>query len=209
MRARSPEAKDERRQRFINAALDEFFERGYSAARMDDIARRAGFAKGTLYLYFEHKEALFNALIETIALPNIQHIEAILQTTPNATTALQSLVEHAPLLLEQTPIPRIAKILIADGRNFPAIAQQYRQQVIDRLLAAICQLLIRADESGELRVEKPMLTARLVIAPIILSAIWQVVFASDPEAEVDVHELLALHAQLLLQAMKNPPELSV
>ena len=67
-RARSEAAKDTRRQALLTAALDEFFERGFAAARMDDIARRAGFSKGTLYLYFDSKEALFASLIETFAL---------------------------------------------------------------------------------------------------------------------------------------------
>ncbi|MDA0338601.1 MAG: helix-turn-helix domain containing protein, partial [Proteobacteria bacterium] len=52
-RARTQDAKDERRLAFLDAALDEFFNRGFSAARMDDIAARAGVSKGTLYLYFD------------------------------------------------------------------------------------------------------------------------------------------------------------
>ena len=60
-RARSDEAKDERRAQLLDAALDEFFEKGFSAARMDDIARRAKLSKGTLYLYFDSKKAMFQA----------------------------------------------------------------------------------------------------------------------------------------------------
>ncbi|MFT5084421.1 MAG: AcrR family transcriptional regulator [Lentisphaeria bacterium] len=51
-RARSEHAKNERKSHLLVAALDEFFERGFSAARMEDIARRAKISKGTLYLYF-------------------------------------------------------------------------------------------------------------------------------------------------------------
>ena len=73
-RARSEDAKDERRQLLLSAALDEFFERGFSAARIEDIAQRASLSKGTVYLYFDSKEALFLALIEDLATPNIEQI---------------------------------------------------------------------------------------------------------------------------------------
>jgi AcrR family transcriptional regulator len=46
--------------RCLAAALDEFFEKGFAATRMDDIARRANLSKGALYLYFDSKEAMFH-----------------------------------------------------------------------------------------------------------------------------------------------------
>ena len=51
-RARSPVAKEQRQESLLAAALKEFYERGFTATRMEDVARSAGVSKGTLYLYF-------------------------------------------------------------------------------------------------------------------------------------------------------------
>lgn len=200
-RARTNEAKNECRKAFMNAALDEFFERGFAAARMDDIARRVGLSKGTLYLYFDSKEALFNALVETIAVPNVELIEKFTAAAPSATEGIRSLMAFVPHVIRETPMPRVVKVLIADSGAFPDVVRRYRRQVVDRVLAAIAGLLERGHAAGELIVEDPHLTARLVVAPIILSAIWRVVFETDPKARVDLNALFALHERMLLRAL--------
>src|SRR4030081_3975568 len=61
----------ERRQAIIEAALDEFISRGFTATRLDDVAKRAGVAKGTIYLHFKDKESMFEELIRTAIVPLI------------------------------------------------------------------------------------------------------------------------------------------
>src|SRR6185295_14297830 len=61
----------ERRAAIIEAALDEFVARGFTATRLDDIAKRAGVAKGTIYLHFKDKESMFEELIRTALVPLI------------------------------------------------------------------------------------------------------------------------------------------
>jgi AcrR family transcriptional regulator len=200
-RARTDEAKDERRQALLNAALDEFFERGFSRARMDDIARRAGLSKGTLYLYFDSKEGLFTALVETVAVPNVQRLEALAAAPLSTTDALRALMNFAGHIIQETPLPRIIKVLIADSGAFPGVVRRYRCQVIDRVLAAITQILERGGQRGDLKVNDPQLAARLVAAPIIFSAIWRVVFERDDDDRLDLDALFALHERMLLDAL--------
>jgi len=202
-RARTSEAKDERREAFLMAALNEFFERGFASARMDDIARRVGLSKGTLYLYFDSKEALFIALIEKITLPNVDLIEKFTAAAPSATEGIHSLMAFVPHVIRETPMPRVAKVLIADSGAFPDVVQSYRRQVVDRVLAAIADLLERGHAAGELAVDDPQLTARLVVAPIIFSAIWRVVFETDAESRIDLDALFALHERMLLRALST------
>ncbi|NIA68267.1 TetR/AcrR family transcriptional regulator [Pelagibius litoralis] len=206
LRARTPAAKDERRQALLKAALDEFFDRGFTAARMDDIARRAGLSKGALYLYFDSKDALFIALIETVAAPNVEKVEHLAAAAPSATAALHALTGFMPHLIRETPLPRVVKVLLADAGAFPDVVRRYRSQVIDRVLAAIAAVLERGKRSGELAVDDPKLTARLVVAPVLLSAIWSVVFEIDPEARVDLDALFALHKKMLLHALAANPD---
>ena len=69
MQVRTPEQprwerrKQERPAELLAAALELFTERGYAATRLDDVARRAGVSKGTVYLYYSSKEELFKAVI--------------------------------------------------------------------------------------------------------------------------------------------------
>ena len=98
-------------------------------------------------------------------------------------------------------MPRVAKVLIADSGAFPDVVQRYRRQVVDRVLAAVAGLLERGHAAGEMVIDEPPLTARLVVAPIIMSAIWRVVFETETEAGIDLNALFALHERLLLRAL--------
>lgn len=202
-RARTDEAKDERRRVILTAALNEFYERGFAAARMDDIAARANLSKGTLYLYFESKEALFQALVETVAVPNVERVEMLVASAPSARAAITGLFAFAPIVIRETPLPRFMKILISDAPAFPDILTRYRREVIERALGAIAGLLARADEVGEFRIDNPKLTARLVVAPIIMSALWHILFEHEGDARVDLPSLLALHERMLLTSLET------
>src|SRR3977135_1592391 len=61
--------KDARPEEIINAALEVFADSGYAATKLEDVAGRAGVTKGTIYLYFENKDALFKALIRETIVP--------------------------------------------------------------------------------------------------------------------------------------------
>ena len=205
MRAISEEAKDERRQVLLQAALDTFYENGFTAARMDDIAARAGLSKGAIYLYFDSKDALFEGLVETIALPRVEQIEALLGSAPSATAAIHHMMLFARALVEHSPMPRIMKVLVADSGRFPDAAQAYRKRVVERILGVIASVLERGREAGEFKIDDPALTARLVIAPIVLSAMWRVTFGHDPDAAIDLEALFVLHEKMILRALTPQP----
>lgn len=201
-RARTAEAKQERRGKILKAALDEFYENGFSAAGTDDIARRAGISKGTLYLYFSSKNELFTALIEDLAKPTLANIEMISKNAPSIDMALRGLAKFAPIMIGQSDLPRLMKVLVGESQTFPEIISDYKKDIVDRVLMIIAQLLRAAEARGEISIGDPVLTARLVIAPIVLSAVWQAVFAAHDETPVDLETLFETHAQFLLRAMK-------
>ncbi|WP_416307591.1 TetR/AcrR family transcriptional regulator [Neptunicella sp. SCSIO 80796] len=205
-RARTAIAKDKRREVLLESALDEFFDKGFKAARMDDIAARADLTKGTLYLYFASKEALFNALVDNIAIPNVEVIEKITAVQQTSCQAIEQFCHMAPSLLTHSKLPKMMKILISDAGVFPELVERYRQQVIDRVLDAMTKVLEKGAKSGELRVDNPSLTARLVVAPVVLSAIWQVVFARTTDNQVDLCELFLTHQDILFRALRTCQE---
>lgn len=200
-RARSVEDKGGRRAELLTVALDEFFKRGFSASRMDDIAANARLSKGTLYLYFASKEALFKALIDSLAMPNLTEIEAIAERASSVFDALQGLAAYAPTMIRHSNLPKLMKVLIGDSHNFPDIVSEYRTLVLDRILAALTQLLSKAEARGEIETDDPGMLARLLIAPIAFSGIWQAVFGSDPHAEVDLEALFQMHIKMMIKAL--------
>lgn len=200
-RARSESAKDARRLVLLDAALDAFYERGYSAARMEDIAGRARLSKGTLYLYFESKEDLFRALIDTFAVPNLETIETMMATASSFAAAIDGIAAFAPRLVRESHMPKLMKVLAGESHNFPQLIQGYRTDVLDRVLAAIAGLLERAHDAGEIRVDEPRLTARLVVAPLAMSMLWQAVFGRTEGESVDLESLFRTHALNLRRAL--------
>ncbi len=200
-RARTREAKDERRQAVLAAALDEFFEWGFSAARMDDIARRAGVSKGALYLYFDSKKALFTALIDEFAAPNVERLGAAAREAGGGVAAIRALMRLAPILLRETPVPKIVKVLISDAFAFPDVVAAYRRDVVERGLNLIAGVLEKARAQGELEIDDPHLTARLIVAPVVMSAIWRVIFERGSATRLDIDALFALHEKNLLRAL--------
>lgn len=199
-RARTQEAKHDRRTAFAAAALDEFYEKGFAAARMEDIARRAGLSKGALYLYFDSKEALFEAVVENFAMPNVALLESVARAAAGAGAVIDAITTIAPGVVREGRLPKIAKVLIGDAPAFPAVATAYRKNVIERVLAAITGVLRKAKAAGEIEIDDPAITARLIAAPIIFSAIWRVVFEHDAQAHVDLDALFSQHAVILKRA---------
>ncbi len=200
-RARTEKAKDDRRIALATAALDEFYEKGFAAARMEDIARRAGLSKGAVYLYFDSKEALFEAVVETFAAPNVERLEGVAAMATNVGALIDAVAALAPAIIREGRIPKIAKILIGDAPAFPSLTTMYRKKVVERGLGALTGVLARAKERGEIMIGEPALTARLVAAPMIFSAVWRIVFEHDDDARVDLDALFAEHAALLKRAL--------
>ena len=201
LRARSIEAKVDRHQALMAAALDTFFEHGFAASRMEEIASRAGVSKGALYLYFDSKEALFKALIEHLAIPNLERIEAIAAAAPSVADALRGLAAYAPTMIRHSNVPRLMKVMIGDSHLFPGIIADYRLRVLDRVLRALTLILDRANSRGEIATQNPALTARLVIAPMLFAGIWQAVFGGAPDAEVDLEAMFAMHVDFIIKAL--------
>src|SRR5215475_14591753 len=83
----------ERRAAIVQAAMDEFIARGFAATRLDDIAKRAGVAKGTIYLHFKDKESMFEELIRTAIVPLVGRMTG----PPPASGSIRDMIESLAL----------------------------------------------------------------------------------------------------------------
>jgi AcrR family transcriptional regulator len=202
-RARTDKAKEERRGIILSAALDEFYEKGFSAALTDSIADRAGLSKGTVYLYFSSKEDLFKTLIESMTKPNIAALEMIASNAPTLEMALGGLAKFAPTFIRGSNMPKLLKVLVGESQSYPEILKDYKENIINRVLGLITRMLEDANHRGEISIRSPEMTAKLVVAPITFAGLWQAVFAQHDEQPMDLVALFETHVSYLLKALKT------
>ena len=196
--------KAARPQEILEAALGVFAEKGFARTRMEDIARQAGVTKGTIYLYFENKEAVFRSLIrESIgdALGQIVGQVAAFQG-PSADLLRMALtaIGHFVLTSDRVVLP---KIVIAESGAFPEMVRFYRSEIIDKGLGVLTQVIQRGIDRGEFRNVPAEHVARLCIAPLLLSAFWRTTFAQFDAKPYDYDALIRTHADILLHGLSD------
>jgi len=190
----------ERRAAILAAALDEFSARGFEAARLDDVAKRAGVAKGTIYLYFRDKESLFQELIRDMLAPLV----AIIEGMGAADVPVASLSEHIVDLfvreVYETRRKDVIRLILSEGRRFPQIAEFYYREVLSRIIAAVRALLRRAAARGDVPaglVDFP----QLIAAPGLIAVIWGGLF--DRFEPLDVRAMMKTHVELLFGSRRG------
>src|SRR6476646_8681048 len=143
----------ERRGAILAAALDEFAARGFAAARLDDVARRAGVAKGTIYLHFADKEALFEELIRIELGPVVGALEQASHADIPFRQVTDQLIEVFVRGIFETRRKDVIRLVITEGPRFPKLAEFYYREVISRVLAIIRAMLRRAYQRGEIKTD--------------------------------------------------------
>ncbi len=189
--------QDERRAAILAAALDVFSEKGFAAARLDDVAQKAGVAKGTIYLYFPDKEALFEALLLGLASPVLQRIAA-LSTDPAlpASAILGGILAVFQTEIIGTNRERLMRLIIAEGPRFPKIAEFYHREIISKGREIIRAIVTRGYERGELPSDAMAKFPQLFFAPLLTAVLWRSLFSQfDP---LDVNAMIECHRKLML-----------
>src|SRR6201986_4279596 len=143
----------ERRDAILAAALDEFSNEGFAAARLDAVAKRAGVAKGTIYLYFADKESLFQELIRAKMVPVVGSIELALATGLPLRAIIEQAIEIFVREVYGTRRREVIRLLISEGPRFPAVAEFYYREVLSRLLKAMRAMMQQAHARGELKTD--------------------------------------------------------
>lgn len=185
------------------AALELFVEKGFAATRLEDVAARAGVSKGTLYLYFDSKEALFKAVIQEGIVPALAEGEAIAaRHAGSAFDLLCQILDNWWVMVGETRLSGISKLMIAEARNFPEVAQFYYDQVMQRGRALIGTALERGMASGEFRRMNLNTCIDVVIAPMLMLNIWRHSMACCLGPPVNPRQYLDIHLDLLRQGLR-------
>ena len=202
--------KEARPGEIVIAALEVFAEKGFAAAKLDDIARRAGISKPTLYLYFDTKEEIFRA----VARAAVASLVDAFKTTAEGPDA--PFAEIAPKLLSRAAemmtsgrVPAIARMVIGESRNLPDLARIWHDDVVASVIGIVTGIIARAQGRGEVTPGDPRLYAFSLMGPMVMAMLFREVFGevgADPpdlQALADQHARSALRGLLMLATRKN------
>jgi AcrR family transcriptional regulator len=194
--------KQARPTEIIDAALAVFAESGFATARLEEIARRAGIAKSSLYLYFETKEELFRAVVRSAIAPGFDQMEATATSFdgPFAELAPQ-LLRRVAALMTNTRLPAVARMVIGESRNFPDLARIWHDEVVSKLIDACTSLVTRAQLRGELHGGDARLHAFSLFGPLIMALLFREVFAGIAPEPPDLEALAIQHARTALRGL--------
>jgi AcrR family transcriptional regulator len=186
----------------LDAALAVFAEKGFAAARMEDIAVHAGVTKGTIYLYFPSKEEVFKSLAR-------QHITDTLMVAAqqakeyegSAFDFLTMFYQRFADIVLTSQVAVLPKIIIAESGNFPELARFWRDEVIEKSMAMLSGVIARGIARGEIREVSAEYLAKLCVAPVLMCLIWHTTFAQIDPTPFDYQKFLALHRDILLRGL--------
>ena len=194
--------KDARPEEIISAALEVFADRGFAATKLEDVARRAGVTKGTIYLYFENKEALFKAVVRETIVPVIAQGEALAQSfTGSARDLLERLVREYWRLVGETRLAGIPKLMMAEAATFPELTRFYYDEVVTRGHRLMAGVIERGVQNGEFRPVNVTVAAKLAMSPLMHAVVVRRAFASCMPEGFNVQNYLDTHIDLYLHGI--------
>jgi AcrR family transcriptional regulator len=186
----------------VRAAYQVFSEKGFAAARLDDIAQRAGVSKGALYLYFDNKQEIFEAVVKDAVAPNIGAIEQMALAFPGTFEQLIRMV--APRIAEvaaSANIGKVLKMVVGESGNFPEIARIWHDDVVARGVGLMTALIKRAQERGEVRAGDPRNFAVSIISPMLVGVIFRETFVPVGAKAFDIPALMQQHLDTVLPGL--------
>jgi len=161
--------KEARPQELLSAALELFVEKGFAATRSEEVAARAGVAKGTLYLYYPSKEDLLKAVVR-------ENLSTLIAEGATIAGSFEGTTQELLVLLMQTwwerigntPASGIFKIILTEMGNFPDFARFYLDEVMEPGHALFTRVLQRGIDAGELRPVNLFEAVHVLIFPMLM-----------------------------------------
>ena len=169
----APTRGERTRGRLLEAGTAVFAERGFHAARVDDVVKTACTSHGTFYLYFSSKEDVFDALVRAIPQANVETVRTL---TADPTVAADELLRRVLLLvgtfLRDERMIKFPRLIVGEAGNFPKLAETYKREVISRGLAILSSVIERGIAEGKFRRVDPKHAAYAALAPLLFTALF-------------------------------------
>lgn len=194
--------KEQRPEEILEAALEEFAANGYAAARLDDVAKRAGISKGLVYVYFNTKEELFKAVIRRFLVPHVELLRSRIDTWQLSSEALL----RGPVLelmkrVVGSKVHELLRLLIAEGPRHPDLTAFYYREVVSRGIGLMQSIIDRGVARGEFRPTPLHDFPQLVVAPMVMAVVWKLLM--EQHKPLDAERLLDAHIDMLVRVIKS------
>ena len=194
--------KADRPMEIVGAALAVFAEKGFAAAKLDEIARRAGISKGALYLYFETKEDIFRAVVGQMIAPNMAAVKALAAAHPGPFDQLiRGVAAQIGFVAQTSPLGAVGKMVLSEARNFPELARVWHDELVSQVLGAIADAVTAAQGRGEIKPGDPRTYALQFVAPLLVGVMWRETFVPVGAQPFDLPKLMAQHVDTLLHGL--------
>lgn len=191
--------KADRPAEIVQAALAVFAEKGFAAAKLEDIARRAGVSKGAIYLYFETKEDIFRAVVGQAIAPNVVAVKAMAAAHPGPLAdLLRGVTGHIAGIVTHTPLGSVLKMVVGEARNFPEIARVWHDELVSQALGTLTAAIATAQARGEVKPGDPRVYALQLIAPLLVAVLWRETFVPVGAEPFDLPAVMSQHIDTLL-----------
>ncbi|WP_299628426.1 TetR/AcrR family transcriptional regulator [uncultured Tateyamaria sp.] len=192
--------KDARPSEIIAAAFGEFEDKGFGGTTLGSIAARAGISRTTIYLYFDTKEAIFEAAMRGSVEQTIDAAAMVVQQAHgDFRTVFSHVVDMIYARLVTGDASVLLRVLVAEGHEMQSLVALYRHEILSKGESTIRALIERGIAAGELAEEARSYDVRLLVSPAIFVAIWMRVFAQVEPLEVDAFK--ASHIKLVCDAL--------
>ncbi|ACL63085.1 TetR/AcrR family transcriptional regulator [Methylobacterium nodulans] len=193
--------KEARPAEITAAALSVFAEKGFAASRLEDVAERAGASKGTIYLYFDTKEALFEAVVHEAFAPLLDRVgKAKRDPRARSEDLLRLVIETIYRDLVGTDRRQILRMMIAEGTRFPHLVEFYHREAVSRGKALLGEIISQGIARGEFVDGPAARCPEVVIGPAIMAGVWKLVF--ERIERLDLDRFIAAHLDLVLNGLR-------
>lgn len=208
VRTKHARRKEARPAELLAAALELFVEKGFAATRAEEVAKRAGVSKGTLFLYFASKEELFKAVVRAnFSARYAEWGQQFEQYQGSSADMLRQCVATWWQHVGSTQVAGISKLMMSEAGNFPELAAFYQQEVIEPGSALVRRVLQRGVDSGEFRPIDLQYGVYAVLAPLLYLAHWRHSFGMccKPAEQLDPHKYMSVQIDNILFGLTARP----
>lgn len=200
---RRPEARPEE---LLAAALTVFGEQGFRATTLEEVARRAGVSKGTVYLYFASKDDLFRAMVEKYVITMLESAEArVREHTGTSSALLETMIRSMWAALSQPEMVCLTRVVQSELPQFPEIQRYYWEHVIQRHRRLLRAVVERGIAGGEFRPEAlaivPTMVPSLIVHLTHVRALFGPLDADAPTRDAQIESIMSL----LFDGIRNRP----
>jgi len=197
---------EERPQQILDAALSVFAEHGIDAAKLEEIAARAGVSKGTIYLYFPSKEELFREVVRQRVGPAIANADSASLSEETAEGQLKVFIARQWECLGLQDSEGWIRLVMLELHKYPDLATFHWNEVVTRSNTILSNIISRGIASGEFRETDPHVAAQMVKAVVLMHVLWSGPRApAPPQHRPAVDTILENITDFVLHALRATP----